>query len=123
MNTSTTRSSRVVPKVALSATMGFAAYWSYLYFSQTRHVFSPAFKDLESHGEGLACVPGTSRSEFTELRLQVAPGIALEGWVRMPGGLDEQAARQPCAIYFGGRSEDVRWLLNEAQGFKNLPLV
>lgn len=106
---------RLMPKVALSASMGFAAYWTYLYFSQTKHIFSPALKHhvlLEQHAH-----------EFTELRLQVAPGVELEGWVRMPAGMGAAGSKAPCAIYFGGRSEDVRWLLNEAQGFKNLPLV
>jgi len=107
--------SRLVPRMALSASMGFAAYWTYLYFSQTRHIFSPALK----HHEVLT----HHAHEFTELRLQVAPGVELEGWVRMPAGMGGAGSKAPCAIYFGGRSEDVRWLLNEAQGFKNLPLV
>ncbi|WP_421831854.1 alpha/beta hydrolase [Limnobacter sp.] len=107
--------SRLVPRVALSASMGFAAYWTYLYFSQTKHIFSPALKhhDVLTH----------HAHEFTELRLQVAPGVELEGWVRMPAGMGGAGSKAPCAVYFGGRSEDVRWLLNEAQGFKNLPLV
>lgn len=107
--------SRLVTRVAWSASMGFAAYWTYLYFSQTKHIFSPALKHhvlLTQHAH-----------EFTELRLQVAPGVELEGWVRMPAGMGGAGSKAPCAIYFGGRSEDVRWLLNEAQGFKNLPLV
>lgn len=106
---------RLMPRVALSASMGFAAYWTYLYFSQTKHIFSPALK----HHELLT----QHAHEFTELRLQVAPGVELEGWVRMPAGMGGAGSKAPCAIYFGGRSEDVRWLLNEAQGFKDLPLV
>lgn len=104
-----------MPRMALSASMGFAAYWTYLYFSQTKHIFSPALK----HHEVLT----HHAHEFTELRLQAAPGIELEGWVRMPTGMGGAGSKTPCALYFGGRSEDVRWLLNEAQGFKNLPLV
>jgi len=110
-----TPGTHAVTRVALSASMGFAAYWTYLYFSQTKHIFSPALKhhDLQT----------AHAHEFTELRLQVAPGIELEGWVRMPAGMGGAGSKAPCAIYFGGRSEDVRWLLSEAQGFKNLPLV
>ena len=106
---------RLMPRVALSASMGFAAYWAYLYFSQTKHIYSPSLKHhdlLTQHAH-----------EFTALRMQVAPGVELEGWVRMPAGMGGAGSKAPCAIYFGGRSEDVRWLLNEAQGFKNLPLV
>ena len=106
---------RRLPRVALSASMGFAAYWMYLYFTQTKHVFSPSIK----HHESLA----QFAHEFTELRLNVAPGVDLEGWVRMPTGMGGAGSKAPCAIYFGGRREDVRWLLREAQGFNNLPMV
>lgn len=115
MKTDTHRNSKVVPRVALSASMGFAAYWTYLYFSQTRHIFSPQLDPLP--------VRTAVDSEFTELSLNVAPGVNLEGWVRMPKGLGGAGSQLPCAIYFGGRSEDVRWLLTEAHGFKNLPMV
>ncbi|HEX4843162.1 MAG TPA: CocE/NonD family hydrolase [Limnobacter sp.] len=122
MNMPISKPNRVVPKVALSASMGLAAYWSYLYFSQTRHIFSPAYKALSEEAAG-AAQSVNAASEFTELRLQVAPGVVLEGWARMPAGLCSAGSRLPCAIYFGGRSEDVRWLLNEAHGFKDLPMV
>ncbi|WP_370264191.1 alpha/beta hydrolase [Limnobacter sp.] len=122
MNMPASKTSRVVPKVALSASMGLAAYWSYLYFSQTKHVFCPAYKALID--ESMECGASTAPcDELTELRLQVAPGIELEGWVRLPAGQGNPGDRAPCAIYFGGRSEDVRWLLKEARGFKDLPLV
>ncbi|HEX4917627.1 MAG TPA: CocE/NonD family hydrolase [Limnobacter sp.] len=122
MNMPATKPNRVVPKVAWSASMGLAAYWGYLYFSQTRHIFSPTYKAL-THDTACPIKLAALNSEFTELRLQVAPGVALEGWLRMPSCAGDEGSHLPCAIYFGGRSEDVRWLLNEAQGFKDLPMV
>lgn len=118
MNAVVSKEPRLMPRVALSASMGFAAYWTYLFFSQTRHIYSPALKLNAEQGDA-----SKHAHEFTELRLPVAPGVELEGWVRMPSGLNLAGGKVPCAMYFGGRSEDVRWLLNEAQGFNNLPLV
>lgn len=108
-----------MPKVAYSASMGFAAYWAYLYLSQTKHIFSPKCTDPSP---ALAADP---HSEITPVRLPVGKGVELEGWVRLPVNANEKAnaGQQGCAIYFGGRSEDVRWLLSEMDGFGDLPLV
>lgn len=106
---------KAMPKVALSASVGLAAYWGYLFFNQTRHVFSPAVrKHVVEHAD---------RPNITPVELPVAPGVVLEGWVVQPAGREPQQAPGPCAIYFGGRSEDVRWLCEEASGFGQLPLV
>lgn len=104
-----------MPKVAYSASMGFAAYWAYLYLSQTKHIFSPKCSET---GQTLSSTP---HPEITPVRLPVGKGIELEGWVRLPAGF--QGGNQGCAIYFGGRSEDVRWLISEMDGFGDLPLV